>query len=137
MVAPSRRQQIALEARHRCGYCLTQEIVSGVPLTIEHLIPKAAGGTDDPQNLWLSCRLCNEAKGMLTEAIDPQTGNVAPLFNPRTDLWAEHFTWDSSQTQIVGRTAQGRATAAALNLNSPFRMKARTLWVAAGYHPPD
>lgn len=40
----SLRAQIAAQARHRCGYCLTQEVVSGIPLTLEHIIPKALGG---------------------------------------------------------------------------------------------
>lgn len=78
------RQRIAEQARHRCGYCLTLETVSGIPLILEHIAPKAKGGQDVEENLWLSCRLCNEAKGVLTEAIDPQTGDPVPLFNPRT-----------------------------------------------------
>jgi hypothetical protein len=137
MVAPSTRQRVAAEARSRCGYCLTQEIVSGIPLTVEHLVPKAAGGTDAVENLWLSCRLCNEAKGVLVEAVDPQTGRSVPLFNPRSDAWVIHFGWDNTQTRIVGKTAQGRATVEALNLNSSFRVQTRSLWVEAGYHPPD
>jgi len=49
------------------------ESVSGIPLTLEHLIPQAKGGSDDEENLWLSCRLCNEAKGILTEIFDSST----------------------------------------------------------------
>jgi 5-methylcytosine-specific restriction endonuclease McrA len=89
--AETLRQRVAERAQHRCGYCLTQEIVSGIPLTLEHIIPKAKGGPTVEENLWLSCRLCNEAKGVLTEVVDPQTGVTAPLFNPRTQVWAEHF----------------------------------------------
>ncbi|PKO20758.1 MAG: hypothetical protein CVU38_18390 [Chloroflexi bacterium HGW-Chloroflexi-1] len=48
------RQRIAEPARYRCGYCLTQEVVSGVPLTVEHIIPKARGGQTVEENLWLS-----------------------------------------------------------------------------------
>jgi len=58
--------------------------VSGIPLTVEHITPKAKGGNDDDENLWLSCRLCNEKKGILIEAIDPEIGDVVSLFNPRT-----------------------------------------------------
>lgn len=32
-------------------------------LTVDHYIPKAQGGTDDPENLWVLCRACNSAKG--------------------------------------------------------------------------
>lgn len=85
MSSPSKplRQRIAVQARHRCGYCLTLEVVSGIPLTLEHIIPKARGGPTQEDNLWLSCRLCNEAKGILIEAVDPHTNTIVPLFNPR------------------------------------------------------
>lgn len=77
MITQKRRQRVAVQARFQCGYCRTQEAVSGIPLTLEHIFPKAQGGTDDEENLWLSCRLCNEAKGVLVETIDPQTGQMA------------------------------------------------------------
>lgn len=65
MIPRQQRRRIAEEAQYRCGYCQTQEVVSGIPLTIEHITPKAKGGNEDNENLWLSCRLCNEKKGML------------------------------------------------------------------------
>lgn len=43
------------------------------------------GGTDNEENLWLACRLCNGYKGVQTEAIDPKTGETLLPFNPRTD----------------------------------------------------
>jgi 5-methylcytosine-specific restriction enzyme A len=33
------------------------------PLSADHVIPKAQGGTDDPSNLAVRCRRCNSAKG--------------------------------------------------------------------------
>jgi hypothetical protein len=135
--ARSLRERVAKQAQHRCGYCLTQEVVSGVPLTLEHIIPRAKGGKDVEENLWLSCRLCNEAKGVLTEAVDPQTGMRVPLFNPRTQVWVEHFAWSQDGTRVVGRTPVGGATVVALSLNSELRVRARAIWVEAGWHPPD
>ncbi|MCI0394840.1 MAG: HNH endonuclease [Chloroflexi bacterium] len=131
------RARIATQARHRCGYCQTQEVVSGIPLTLEHIIPKAAGGSDEEWNLWLSCRLCNEEKGVLTEAVDPESGETVALFNPRTQEWKEHFAWSEDGTYITGRTACGRATIVALSLNSELRVRSRAIWVEAGYHPPE
>lgn len=131
------RQRVAEQARHRCGYCLTQEVVSGVPLTMEHIIPQAKGGGTVEENLWLSCRLCNEAKGVLTEAVDPISSTVAPLFNPRTQVWAEHFAWSEDGAQVIGRTPTGRATVVALKLNSELHVRARAIWVEAGWHPPQ
>ncbi|MBI3243243.1 MAG: HNH endonuclease [Chloroflexi bacterium] len=136
-VSVALRQRVAAQARHCCGYCHTQEVVSGIPLTLEHLTPKARGGSDAEENLWLSCRLCNEAKGVLTEAADPQTGEAVPLYNPRTQTWAGHFAWDEQSVHILGLTAIGRATVQALSLNDELRVRARALWVQAGYHPPE
>lgn len=130
------RLRVAAQARGRCGYCQTQEIVSGIPLTLEHLIPTARGGQDVEENLWLSCRLCNERKAILTHALDAETSTTVPLYNPRAQTWSEHFTWDETRARIVGLTAIGRATLNALGLNDELRVRARALWVKAGYHPP-
>jgi len=135
--AQALRQRIAGRARYRCGYCLTQEIVSGVPLTVEHIIPKARGGQTSEENLWLSCRLCNESKGVLTEAVDLESRAAVPLFNPRTQVWVDHFAWSADGTLVIGQTPIGRATVVALSLNSELRVRARAIWVEAGWHPPE
>ncbi len=137
VVSAQLRRRVAQQARHRCGYCQTQEVVSGIPLTLEHLWPQAHGGSDEEDNLWMSCRLCNEAKGTRVEASDPDTGEVVRLFNPRTQVWAEHFAWNEAGTRMQGVTPTGRATIQALDLNSDLRVRSRTLWVEAGFHPPD
>lgn len=136
-IPASLREQVRVTARFCCGYCQIQETVSGIRLTIEHIIPTALGGQDLEDNLWLSCRLCNEAKGKLITALDPESKTIVPLYNPRTQSWYEHFDWDKSQTQIVGLTAIGRATILALDMNHPFRVRSRALWVEAGFHPPN
>jgi hypothetical protein len=136
VIPRERRRRIAEEAQYRCGYCQTQEVVSGIPLTIEHITPKAKGGNDDNENLWLSCRLCNEKKGMLLEASDPDTGETVPLFNPRTQTWPDHFTWSEDGSRIIPKTAIGRATVDVLSLNDELRVRARAIWLKAGYHPP-
>lgn len=43
----------------RCAYC---HAVSG-PWEIDHIIPKSRGGADRLENLTVSCRPCNQAKG--------------------------------------------------------------------------
>ena len=136
MIPRERRRRIAEEAQYRCGYCQTQEVVSGIPLTIEHITPKAKGGSDDNENVWLSCRLCNEKKGILLEALDPNTGETVPLFNPRTQMWSDHFAWSEDGSRILPKTAIGRATVDVLSLNDELRVHARAIWVKAGYHPP-
>jgi 5-methylcytosine-specific restriction endonuclease McrA len=45
----------------KCAYCGKEN----VPLQIDHIVPKAAGGSDRASNLTLACGRCNQAKGSL------------------------------------------------------------------------
>ncbi|MBD2438463.1 HNH endonuclease [Nostoc sp. FACHB-110] len=130
------RARIRTQANNQCGYCLSlQKYVLGI-LEIEHIIPKAVGGSDDEENLWLACRLCNSYKGIQTDARDPVTNHKVKLFNPRQQKWFDHFTWTKNGTQITGLTPCGRATVLALPLNNPYAVTVRQAWVSAGWHPP-
>jgi hypothetical protein len=130
------RWRVRQAAGDRCGYCLSrQEYVLGV-LELDHIVPRAAGGTDDEANLWLSCRLCNAYKGVQTRARDPVTGRLVRLFNPRRQRWGNHFRWSADGVRIVGRTPTGRATVGALQLNNVIAVAVRRNWMAAGWHPP-
>jgi hypothetical protein len=117
-------------ARNRCGYCLTSQENVPVPIEIEHIIPKAKGGTDDEENL------CNSHKGAQTHGYDSITENKVTLFNPRNQKWAEHFQWSEDGTLIIGQTPTGRATVIALKLNDPIAVTVRRRWVSVGWHPP-
>lgn len=131
------RRRVSAQARHQCGYCLTQELVVGLPMEVDHLLPHSLGGATVEDNLWLACSLCNDHKGNRLLAIDPVSGKQVRLFNPRHQNWAEHFSWAEGATRIDGITPVGRATVAALHLNRPSLVLARRLWVAAGWHPPE
>jgi hypothetical protein len=105
-------------------------------MEIDHLIPESLGGLTEEENLWLACSLCNDHKADRIAALDPETGEVTRLFNPRIQDWIEHFAWSETGERIIGRTATGRVTVIALNLNRPSLVRARQLWVIAGWHPP-
>jgi hypothetical protein len=122
--------------RH-CAYCQTTEANTGQPMTVDHILPQAQGGETTFENLCFACRRCNEFKGSAVNAQDPLTGEVAPLFHPRQQVWADHFRWDESGTQLIGLTAVGRATIVALNMNNSVIVYARRRWVSVGWHPPD
>ena len=136
-ISATMRQHVAERAHHRCGYCQTQEIVIGMPLQIEHIIPVVAGGTSNESNLCLACSPCNSYKGIQIHAIDPETHEEVPLFNPYAQQWSEHFHWSGEGTHIIGVTSIGRATVLALKMNRPMVCHARQRWVAVGWHPPD
>jgi len=94
------RERVRRVAADRCGYCLSrQEYVLG-RLHLEHIIPAAKGGSDDENNLWLACSLCNNYKGVQTEEVDPITGATVSLFNPSRDSWTDHFHWAEEGTLL-------------------------------------
>jgi hypothetical protein len=105
-------------------------------LEIEHIVPNARGGTDDEDNLWLACRLCNNFKNNQTHGLDKQTGELVAIFNPRSQVWSDHFEWSIDGSQVIGRTATGRASVAVLRLNNAIAVTVRKEWVVAGWHPP-
>jgi HNH endonuclease len=130
------RARVRASANYRCGYCQSlQKYVLGI-LEIEHIIPKAAGGSDEEENLWLACRLCNSYKGVQTQRQDPESDRNVKLFNPRIQKWTRHFTWLNNGTHIAGITACGRATVIAIQLNNPYAVTVRQAWISAGWHPP-
>jgi hypothetical protein len=136
-VSAKLRDVIIQTAKNRCGYCRTPQNLVPIPFEIEHILPKAAGGTDDEENLWLSCGVCNSFKHAKTHAVDPITKEEVRIFNPRTQDWNEHFEFSSDNSEILGKTVCGRATAAALKLNNPRAVKMRKLWASVGWFPPE
>ena len=83
--SPALRAAVAGRAGGCCEYCLSQERFSPDPFSVEHVIPRAAGGADDLSNLALSCQGCNNRKHTSINAVDPVTGESVALFNPRRE----------------------------------------------------
>jgi 5-methylcytosine-specific restriction endonuclease McrA len=50
-------QRVLERDGYRCAYC------HGYADTVDHIVPRAAGGTDDERNLVAACRKCNSRKG--------------------------------------------------------------------------
>jgi hypothetical protein len=53
------REYLLLKWHHACTYCGKQDI----PLQVEHIIPKAKGGSNHVSNLCIACEQCNTTKG--------------------------------------------------------------------------
>lgn len=51
-----------------CFYC--EEYMPFTRINVEHIVPRSRGGSNKPENLVLSCSVCNKEKGsrMLSEA---------------------------------------------------------------------
>jgi hypothetical protein len=76
------------------------------------------------QKIWpLACIDCNLGKGSNLTGIDPETGQIVPLYNPRREQWSEHF--ERQGAYIVGRTLTGRVTVRVLNMNSEDQVELR------------
>ncbi len=56
------REYLLQKWQRQCAYCQT----SGVPLQVEHLIPKSRGGSDRASNLVIACDSCNKRKATRT-----------------------------------------------------------------------
>lgn len=88
------------------------------------------------ENLAFACQGCNNRKYTNTEAIDPVTQAIVPLFHPRRNRWSDHFAWSDDAALILGLTPIGRATVEKLQLNRAGLVNLRRILVEAGEHPP-
>lgn len=124
MIDAATRQLVRERAGNRCEYCgLHQDHSPLATLQIEHVNPRKHGGTDTIENLALACIDCNLSKSSNIAGRDPQSSGIIALFDPRRDVWADHFQF--SGAYIVGTTAIGRATIAVLNMNSDYQLELR------------
>ena len=123
-------------AREQCEYCRAPEHINTDPFSIEHIHPVSLGGSNDEDNLALSCLGCNLLKGVRIDAIDLATGNRVNLFHPRLDCWREHFGWSDDFEEVEALTAKGRVTILALDLNRFKLCNLRRVLIRSNLHPP-
>ena len=127
------RSQVTSRASWRCEYCLIGEEDSGFPHQVDHIVSRKHGGLSTIENLALSCVLCNRYKGSDIASVDPPTGRITQLFNPRQDRWTEHFRIEVAQ--IIPTSSVGRVTVLILKLNATERMAERLLLQDLGRYP--
>lgn len=124
-----RRSFVRQRALDRCEYCLLRIEDAEDEFHVEHIIPRVHGGSDSDDNLACSCSRCNTYKGVNLTGLDPETGSVTALFNPRRQSWNDHFALRGAE--ITGTTDIGRTTVRVLRMNDEFR-----LWLRAQLIPP-
>ncbi len=125
------RTQVRQRAKARCEYCGLPEGLSKFDHQVDHIVPDRHGGTDENVNLAWACFRCNNSKGTDIGTIDFETGQRVWLFDPRNDIWEEHFEIDADG-EIVGRTVIGRATARLLMMNASPLSRLRITLIEAG-----
>ena len=116
-------QFVRERADNHCEYCALPQEFSGLRFHIEHIIARQHSGTNDASNLALACPECNLHKGTNLTSVDPDSGQVTPLFHPRQDRWSDHFA--RVEAEIIGKTPVGRTTVWLLEMNTGDRSRLR------------
>ena len=124
MIGAEVRRRVRERAGDRCEYCHTRQADEPfISYQVEHIIAIQHGGGDGEENLALACSHCNLHKGPNLAGIDPTTGELEPLFNPRRQSWDEHF--EDRGIWIEGTTPCGRAIVRVLAMNAQARVELR------------
>ncbi|MBM3239179.1 HNH endonuclease [Candidatus Poribacteria bacterium] len=126
------RQLVEQRANNCCEYCLLPQSVSLHKHEPDHIVPRQHGGKTEASNLALSCMRCNRYKGPNVGSFDPQTGELVPFFNPRTQNWAEHFELRGGIIRPL--TAEARVTVEILRLNDEERIAERQSLIEIGLY---
>lgn len=114
------KRLVRRRAGRRCEYCLLPEGLGFITFHLDHCISQKHDGPTVAENLALACPACNVHKGTDVAGLDPEEDRPVALFNPRTQVWEEHFRQE--EFLIVGLTATGRVTARLLRMNDADRV---------------
>ncbi|OUL35248.1 HNH endonuclease signature motif containing protein [Nostoc sp. 106C] len=133
-IPASLRRLVIQRADNRCEYCGLSQIGQEATFHIDHIIPIAANGETTADNLALACVSCSLHKAAQQLVKDPDTGEMVNIFNPRQQVWKEHFSWDG--VRVIGLTKTGRATINALRMNRAVILAIRAEEELLGRHPP-
>lgn len=129
-MAKSQRQLVQDRAKRRCEYCQLPEDSDVQPFQMDHIRARKHAGSSNLENIAWSCLPCNSYKGPNVAGYEPETDRLVPLFNPRNDVWSEHFAWKGAR--LIGLTSIGRTTISVLRINQPERVEHRRLLLALG-----
>ena len=132
----TQREKVSKRAGELCEYCRSPEDFSNSTFELDHIIPTAKNGETILENLAFSCSGCNKYKSQRIDNFDEETESKVLFYNPRTDVWSEHFVWNVDFTEIIGLTAKGRVTIKTLKLNRQRVVNLRRILIIAGEHPP-
>jgi hypothetical protein len=124
MISAETARAVRERAQGFCEYCRVAEIDSAFSFHVEHVIAQSHRGSDDFENLALACPQCNLRKGPNLSGVDPDSGRVTRIYNPRTQRWQEHFVLNEGR--ITALTAVGRTTLWLLDMNEARRVRLRS-----------
>jgi hypothetical protein len=135
-ITAAQRRAVIKRAKQYCEYCYSRMEFSAQSFSVEHIISRDKGGSNDLSNLALACQGCNNFKHIKIQARDPLSDQFVPLFHPRQYVWRDHFSWEDEYLTVVGITPTGRATVQALKLNRLGVVNLRRALSLMNEHPP-
>jgi hypothetical protein len=124
------RREVRERAGGRCEYCFMPDDEPLFPHEPDHIIALKHRGVTASDNLAHACFDCNRAKGSDIASLDPATGALTALFNPRTRVWTEHFRFNGPVIEPL--TPEGRVTVFLLRFNVPARVAIRAALIDEG-----
>jgi hypothetical protein len=127
------RAEISQRASERCEYCLIHQDDAGFRHQVDHIVSRKHGGASVLDNLAFACVICNRNKGSDVASVEPRTGGIVRLFDPRHDRWVDHFRIVGARIEPI--TDVGSTTVRLLRLNAPERILERRLLQSLGRYP--
>jgi tetratricopeptide (TPR) repeat protein len=124
-VPASLDRRVRERANHCCEYCGLAQAGQEATFHIDHVVPRAAGGPTEYENLALACVSCSLRKAARTEAHDPETDQTVSLYSPRDAAWNDHFDEAAEFHQRGTRCTKGCIDEAHLNLGLIRRAQER------------
>ena len=133
-VATALRQLVRTRAKRVCEYCLIHEEDTYFGCQVDHIISEKPGGATEEYNIAYACSYCNRNKGSDIGSIVWKTEQFCRFFNPRIDLWTNHFRLDG--VRIITLTTICEVTARILDFNHPDRLIERQELTTLNRYPP-
>lgn len=123
-VSAELRRLVVSRAERLCEYCLIHEEDTFFGCEVDHVISEKHGGPTREDNLAYACLFCNRNKGSDIASLGP-AGTLVRLYNPRTDVWQDHFVLASDGAMILALSEIGEVTVRLLGFNQEDRLLER------------
>ena len=122
-ISAAYRRIVAHRSFFRCEYCKIPDLGFGIPFQVDHIRALKHSGTTVLSNLAYCCPDCNRYKGTDLGSYLEDESVLIRFFNPRIDLWEEHFSILNGT--ILPNTPQGQVTANIFQFNLAERILLR------------
>jgi HNH endonuclease len=126
------RKSVWQRASNCCEYCHLHKDTVFWTHEVDHIISTKHDGLDEFDNFALACFYCNRNKG--TDIGSLYEGDFIRFFNPRVDIWNEHFRLDGTFIQPL--TPIGFVTAKIFGFNHVDRIIERQILIESKKYPP-